>query len=107
MTKAKRSINASRKTKLKPNRKPTNAGALNPDCPYRPNTLYASLFTAGNKAYIARDELIKTVADLTGKTEKLVSFAYSVLKSPRHRSNKNRSTVIEEDGRIKLIAVRK
>ncbi|MGD0058653.1 MAG: hypothetical protein ABSD58_04465 [Verrucomicrobiia bacterium] len=107
MTKAKRSIKASREAKLKPQRKPAIAVAPNPDCPYRGNTLYGTLFIEGNRAYVSKDELIERVADLTGKSEKVVGFAFQVLKSPSHRSNKNRSTVIEEDGRIKLIAIRK
>jgi hypothetical protein len=42
-----------------------------------------------------------------GKSVKVVGFAYEVLKSPKHRSNKNRSTAIEENGKVKLVAVRK
>jgi hypothetical protein len=88
-------------------RKPTNTTAPNPECPYRPTSMYGVLYVEGSRGYIARDELIKKVAKLTGKSEKLVGFGFQVLRSPTHRSNKNRSTVIEEDGRIKLIAIRK
>ena len=77
-----------------------------PDCPYRAGTLYGTLFTEANKDYVLKDELIRKVAGLTKKSEKVVGFAYQVLKSPKHRSNKGRSTVIEENGKIKLIAVR-
>jgi hypothetical protein len=76
------------------------------DCPYRPGTLYATLFTEGNREYIAKDELIKKVAELTGKSEKVVGFAYAVLKSPKHRSNKGRSTELVEGDKVKLIANR-
>jgi hypothetical protein len=78
--------------------------AENPDCPYRPGTLYGTLFTEGNRDYITKEELIKRVAELTGKSEKVVNFAFQVLKSPSHRSNKKRSTIIEENGKVKLIA---
>ena len=109
MTKAKtkRQAKPARKAKLKPQHKPAITAAPNPDCPYRANTLYAALFTEANRGYVGKDELINRVAELTGKSEKVVGFAFQVLKSPTHRSNKNRSTVIEEDGKIKLIAVRK
>ena len=81
--------------------------AQNPDCPYRPGTLYASLFTEGNRGYAEKDELIKRVAELTGKSEKVVGFAFQVLKSSKHRSNKGRSTLLEENGKVKLIADKK
>ena len=57
--------------------------------------------------YISKDELIKRVAELTGKSEKVVGFAYSVLKSPKHRSNKNRSAELTEGDKVKLILIRK
>jgi hypothetical protein len=69
--------------------------------------LYASLFVAGNADYISKDELIKHVSELTGKSEKVVNFAFAVLKSPKHRSNKNRSTELTEGGKVKLIPIRK
>ena len=100
------------KTKAKrrskhPKKKTETIEAQNPDCPYRQGTLYGTLFTEGNRDYIAKDELIKRVAELTGKSEKVVNFAFAVLKSPSHRSNKKRSTLLEENGKIKLIAIRK
>ena len=107
MTKAKRSIKASRKATTKPQRKPANAAAPNPDCPYRSGTLYAALFTAGNADYISKDQLIKQVAEKTGKSEKVVSFGYQVLKSKGHKSNGGRSCEIQEGDRVKLIAIRK
>jgi len=81
--------------------------AANSECPFRPGTLYGTLFSEGNKQPVDKQELIKKVASLTGKSEKVVTFAYQVLKSPKHRSNKHRSSVIEEGGKIKLIALRK
>ena len=98
---------AKRKSPTKPTRKPNQHPTAQPDCPYRAGTLYASLFTEGNRDYVSKDELIRKVADTTGKSEKVVNFAFQVLKSPKPRSNKNRSTVIEEDGKIKLIPIRK
>ena len=77
------------------------------DCPYRPGTLYGTLFTEGNKDYIAKGELIKKVAEMTGKAEKVVGFAYQVLKSKTHRSNKNRSTELIEGDKVKLVAIHK
>ena len=108
MTKSKTKPQAkpARNAKLKLHRKPTNTAAPNPDCPYRSGTLYAALFTAGNADYINKDELIKKVAEKTGKSEKVVSFAYAVLKSPKHRSNKGRSTELTEGDKVKLIANR-
>lgn len=85
----------------------TETQPLNPDCPYRPGTLYGTLFTEGNKDYIAKGELIKKVAALTGKSEKVVNFAYQVLKSKTHRSNKNRSTELTEGDTVKLVAIQK
>ena len=109
MSKTKTSKKSKRTTK--PNRPKSQAAkpkvAANPDCPYRPGTLYASLFVEGNRDYIAKDELIKRVAEQTGKSEKVVNFAFQVLKSPKHRSNKNRSTELTEGDKVKLIAIRK
>ena len=75
------------------------------DCPYRPGTLYGTLFIEGNRDYIPKGELIKKVAELTGKSEKVVGFAYQVLKSKTHRSNKNRSTELTEGDKVKLVAI--
>jgi hypothetical protein len=107
MTKAK-----SKKPKSKSKRQPKHGAAKavvaqNPDCPYRTGTLYGTLFTEGNKDYIVKPDLIAKVAELMGKSVKVVGFAYEVLKSKGHRSNKGRSTTIEQDGKIKLVAVRK
>jgi hypothetical protein len=105
--KTKRQGKPARKTKLKPQRRLTNAVAPNPDRPHRVGTLYASLFTEGNRDYVSKDELIRKVAELTGKSEKVVNFAFQVLKSPKPRSNKNRSTMLTEGDKVKLIAIRK
>ena len=101
-----------RNTQLKrfPKSKPdriSQTAALQTDCPYRPGTLYATLFTEGNKDYIPKADLIKKVADMTGKSEKVVEFAFQVLKGKNHRSNKSRSSMIEEDGKVKLVSIRK
>jgi len=106
-TKTKRQAKPARKAKLKLHRKPAIAAAPNPDCPYRVGTLYASLFIEANRDYVSKGELIKRVAEMTGKSEKVVSFAYQVLKSKTHRSNKNRSTELTEGDKVKLIAIRK
>ena len=102
-----RSRKAKRKSLTKPTRQSNQHQPAQADCPYRPNTLYGTLFVEGNKDYIAKDELIKRVADLTGKSEKVVNFAFQVLKSPKHRSNKNRSTELTEGDKVKLIPIRK
>jgi len=61
MTKAKtkRQAKPARKANTTIQRKPTNAAATNPDCPYRAGTLYEILFTEGNKDYVSKDERIK------------------------------------------------
>ena len=117
MSKSKRSVKSNRKSKAvkkatkmrqpKPAKQPVEAQSPQTDCPYRPGTLYGTLFVEGNKDYIAKGELIKKVAELTGKSEKVVGFAYQVLKSKTHRSNKNRSTELTEGDKIKLVAIRK
>src|ERR1035437_838592 len=72
MTKAK-SKNSKSTTTAKRQAKPQKekpAIAENSDCPYRSGTLYETLFTEGNRDYIAKDELIHKVAEQTGKSEK-------------------------------------
>ena len=111
---------ATQKTKTKRNsksaRKPSNKApkqsktdkkvqTVSPECPYRGT--YGILFTEANRDYIGKAELIKKVAEKTGKSEKVIGFAYQVLKSPSHRSNKNRSAEITEGDKVKLIAIRK
>jgi hypothetical protein len=103
MTKAK---SKKSKSKAKRQRLHGKTVAPNPDCPYRTGTLYGTLFTEGNRDYICKPELIAKVAQLMGKSVKVVGFAYEVLKSKGHRSNKGRSTAIEQDGKVKLVAVR-
>ena len=112
MTKPKTKRHASRKTKLarnavpKPHPKPMDVAA-NPDCPYRVGTLYAALFVEGNRDYVSKDELIKRVAEMTGKPIRSVEFGYQVLKSKSHRSNGGRSMELTEGDKIKLIALKK
>ena len=109
--KSNRSARTAKKPSKKFQRKPDQSVAQSqppqPDCPYRPGTLYGTLYVEGNKDYIAKADLIKKVAELTAKSEKVVGFAYQVLKSKTHRSNKNRSTELVEDDKVKLIAIRK
>jgi hypothetical protein len=115
MNKAKHSAKPNRKTtrnakskqRSKAKTGPVSQTTAQTDCPYRAETLYAILFTEGNRDYIGKAELIKRVAELTGKSEKVVGFAYDVLKSKTHRSNKNRSTELTEGDKVKLIAIRK
>jgi hypothetical protein len=108
MTKAKSKKSKSKtsaKRQAKPRKKQTEKlEAQNTDYPFRPGTLYATLFVEGNKDYISKDELIARVAELTKKSEKVVNFAFQVLKSQKHRSNKGRNTLLEENGKVKLIA---
>ena len=118
MSKSKRTAKSNRKPKAaKKSRKPrqpklkeqpvSETQPPQSDCPYRPGTLYGTLFVEGNKDYVAESELLKRVSELTGKSEKVVGFAYQVLKSKTHRSNKNRSTELIEGDKIKLVAIRK
>ena len=77
------------------------------DCPYRPTTMYGKLFAEGSKDFIAKDDLLTKVAGLTSKSVKVVGFAYSVLKSKSHRSNGGRSSELTQDGKVKLVSLRK
>ena len=76
-----------------------------PDQVYRPGTMYACLFDAGQD-YIAKPDLIAKVANLTGKSEKVVGFAFQVLKSRNHKSNRGRSALIEENGLVKFVTLK-
>jgi hypothetical protein len=61
-----------RKTKRQPKSRTANAerlAAQYPDCPYRPATLYGTLFIEGSKDYIAKDTLIETVAGVNNSRE--------------------------------------
>jgi hypothetical protein len=109
MTKAKTKPQAkpARKAKLKPHGKPSNAAAPNPDCPYRSSSLYGVLFAEANRDYVSKDELLKRVAEKTGKPIRSVEFAYQVLKSKSHKSNGGRSCELQEDGKVKLICIQK
>jgi hypothetical protein len=98
---------AKRKSPTKLTRQSNQHSIAQADCPYRPGTLYGALFVEGNRDYVLKDELIKRVAETTGKFEKVVNFAYQVLKSPKHRSNKNRSAELTEGDKVKLIPIRK
>jgi hypothetical protein len=105
--KTKRQTKPARKAKLKPQHKPSNATALNPDCPYRVGTLFGCLFVEANKDYVSKDELLKRVVEMTGKPLRSVEFGYQVLKSKSHRSNDGRSMQLTEGDKIKLIALKK
>ena len=102
-----RARKAKRKSLIRPIRKSNQHPTSQADCPYRPGTLYGSLFVEGNRGYVGKDELSKRVAEMTGKSKKVVGFAYQVLKSPKHRSNKNWSTMLTEGDTVKLIPIRK
>ena len=79
----------------------------NPDQMYRPGTMYACLFDAGQD-YILKSDLIKKVADLTGKSEKVVGFAFQVLKARHHKSNNGRSALLTDDaGLVKFVKLQK
>lgn len=107
---AKSSKPTERQSKTKGTAKPTVAITTSSDCVYRPETLYGTLFTEGNKDYILKDELLKKVAEMTKKPVKSVEFAFQVLKSKNHRSNCGRSCLIESDdgtGKVKFISLKK
>ena len=106
-TRNRRARKAKRKSMTKPTRKSNQHPIAQPDCPYRAGTLYGALFVEGNRDYILKSDLIKRVAETTGKSEKVVNFAFQVLKSPKHRSNKNRSTELTEGDKVKLIPIGK
>ena len=76
-------------------------GIVAPDCPYRAGTLYGTLFSLG-RDYIDKAELITKTAKATGKSERVIGYAYQVLRSKNHRSNQG-STLLEENGRVKFV----
>lgn len=78
-----------------------------PDNPYRLGSTYAKIFEEGCARYWTKQELIEKVAAQTGKSAKCIAFSLSVLSHKAHSSNQNRSTALREDGRIKLIAIRR
>lgn len=79
--------------------------------PYRPGSVYAVIFREGSKRFQTKDDLIKRIATMTGKTEQSIAFSLTVLSSKNHSSNGGRSTALRQDGggndySIKLIALK-
>lgn|ERR1039458_3397440 len=103
---SKKKVRSGKKRVIKRKSQPTSTVAPKPGV-YRVGTLYGTLFSQGTKGFTTRAELIKHVALLTKKSEKVVGFAYQVLRSRNHKSNNGRSTVVEENGKVKLIPIRK
>ena len=77
-----------------------------PDQVYRPSSMYGVLFAEGSREYIAKDALITKVAELTGKSDKVIGYAFQVLKARNHRSNRGRSALIEENGLVKFVTLK-
>jgi len=92
------------KPKVKPEAKPIPA---DPNNPYRPTSTYGVLFREGQD-YIAKSDLIKKVADLTRKSEKVIGYSYDVLRSRHHKSNGGRSVLLvdEATGKVKFVALK-
>lgn len=86
------------KKAVKKEDKPKGAGG------FRANTGYAILFAEGSKGFADPDELIKRVAKIKGKEERLVRYDLeTVMYYPSHPSNRGRADVEEKDGKIKII----
>lgn len=69
--------------------------------------MYGALYAEASKGFAKRDEVIARVAKATGKSEECVGFAYQVLRSPKHQSNKSRSTEVRQGELVKLVPVTK
>lgn len=72
---------------------------------FRSNSHYGILVREGSRAYVLRDDLINKVANLTGRSKKLVLFDYYVISLPSHKSNNGRTKVDSTSvaGKIKII----
>ena len=72
---------------------------------FRDGSGYASLFAEGSKGYTTKAELLGKVAKLTGKTEVQVAFAYGVMGSIDHPSNKKRAMLDRNTvaGKVKVV----
>ena len=78
-----------------------------PDNPYRPGSTYATIFAEGSKRFMAKAELIAKVADMTSRPDRSIGFSLSVLCHKAHSSNNGRSMALKEDGKIKLVALKR
>ena len=69
--------------------------------------MYGILFSQGSQDYIAKADLIKKVANLTGKSEKVIGYAFQVLKARNHKSNGGRSVLLTDEttGKVKFVAL--
>ena len=93
------------KVKAKPEAKPV--AAADPNNPFRPTSMYGVLFREGSQDYIAKADLIKKVAELTGKSEKVIGYAFQVIKARNHKSNGGRSCMLEENGLVKFVRLQR
>ena len=99
---------ANRHLKAKPKVKaPKPAVSPDPNNVYRPLSMYGVLFREGSQDLIAKTDLIKKVAEITGKSEKVIGYAFQVLKARNHRSNRGRSALIEENGLVKFVRLQR
>ena len=107
MSKAKKS--KSKTKKLSPSKQAlTPSVTPDEDGLFRAGTLYQTLFAESDKiGYLPKSELLERVASITGKSLKVCQYAYAVLKSPGHRSNKNRCRELTEGDKVKLVAIHK
>lgn len=86
---------------ISPNEKPVEEN------PYRPGSVYAVIYDIGSKGFQTKQDIIAKASALTGKSPKCISFSLTVLTNKKHSSNGGRSTVLLEDGKMKLIALRR
>jgi hypothetical protein len=89
-----------------PARQPRKTGGKS-HSPYREGSTYDILFMEGSRKFQARDELVKRVAAITGKSTECIGFSLSVLCHKAHSSNNGRSMALIENGKVKLIAIRR
>ncbi len=75
--------------------------------PYRPGSTYDTLFYEGSRKYQTKEELISRVAKITKKPARCIAFSLAVLCRKAHSSNQGRSMALQEDGKLKLIALKR
>ena len=95
------------KPKAKAKAEAMPAAVADPNNPYRPKSAYHVLFATSQQC-LTKPALITETARLTGRSEKNISFSFSVLKARNHKSNGGRSCLIEEqDGTVRFVALQK
>jgi len=71
---------------------------------FRAGSCLELLFKEGSKEFLTRDELVARVAKIKNKSEHLVLFDFrTTMPYPHHPNNRGRASVIEKDGKIKVV----